>query len=48
MKLFGIGLRGRRGLPDREFTGSIVSVGAKPGGEVPEAAVSRLASHILG
>ncbi len=42
MKWFGIGLRGRRGLPDRGFTGSVVSEGAKPGGELPEAAVQEV------
>ncbi len=39
MKWFGIGLRERRELPDRRFTGSAASEGVKPGGEVPEAAV---------
>ena len=39
MKWFGIGLRERRDLPDRELAGSVVSEGARSGGEVPEAAV---------
>ena len=39
MKWFGIGLRERRELPGREFTGSVVSESAKSGGEPPEAAV---------
>ncbi len=42
MKWFGIGLRERRELPDRESTGSVVAEGAKPGGEVPEAAVQEV------
>ncbi len=42
MKWFGIGLRERRELPDMEFPGSVVSEGAKPGGEVPEAAVQEV------
>ena len=44
MKWFGIGHRERRELPDREFTGSVASEGAKPGGEVPEAAVREVAN----
>ncbi len=39
MRWFGISLRERRELPDREFTGAVVSGGARPGGELPEAAV---------
>ncbi len=42
MKWFGIGLRERRELPDREFTASVVSEGAEPGGELPEAAVQEV------
>ncbi len=42
MKWLGIGLRERGGLPDREFTGPVVSEGAKRGGEVPEAAVQEV------
>ena len=42
MKWFGIGLRGRRGLLDRKFTGSVVSEGARSGGEVPEATVQEV------
>ena len=37
MKWFGIGLRERRQGPDREFTGSVASEGARPGGEVADA-----------
>ena len=39
MKWFGIGLRERRGLTDRGFTGSVVSEGAMPDDEVLGAAV---------
>ena len=42
MKWFGIGLRERREFPDRKFTGSAVSEGAKRGGELPEAAVQEV------
>ncbi len=42
MKWFGIGLRERREWPDRGFTGSVVSEGAKSGGELPEAAVQEV------
>ncbi len=42
MKWFGIGLRERRELPDREFAGSVVSKGAKRGGELPEATVQEV------
>ena len=39
MNWFGIGLRERRGLPDREFAGSVASEGAKSGDEAPGSAV---------
>ena len=42
MKWFGIGLRGRRGLPDRKFTGAVVSEGARSSHEMPEAAVQEV------
>ena len=42
MNWFGISLRERRELPDRVFTGLIVSEGAKRGGELPEAAVQEV------
>ena len=42
MKWFGIDLRGRRGLPDRKFTGSVVSEGARSSDEMPEAAVQEV------
>ena len=42
MKWFGIGLRERRELSYREFTGSVVSESAKSGGELPEATVQEV------
>ncbi len=42
MNWFGIGLRERREVPGREFTGSVASKGAMPGGEAAVQEVKRV------